>query len=73
MRHYKGLIQIEHLGEELFRVNKCAVFMPWAEPVSIPVSVLHAKRADAARAHVHMAWAGRQKPVLFAHGCVSAR
>lgn len=38
---------MEHLGEELFKVNKCAVFMLGAEPLSIPVSVLHANRADA--------------------------
>lgn len=64
---------MEHLDEELFKVNKCAVFMPGAEPVSIPASVFHANRADTPCAHVPMAWAGRQKPVLFAHGRVSAR
>lgn len=63
--HHKGLIQMEHLGEELFKVNKRVVFVPWAEPVSIPVSVLPCT-------HVPMAWAGWQKPVLVAHGCVSA-
>lgn len=51
----KGLIQMEHLDEELFKVNKCAVFMPGAEPVSIPASVFHANRADTPCAHVPMA------------------